>query len=371
MAEKGSSSSRTSKPRPSSKGRGGKSAVKTPPSGTPRAKPTLYDEDSDSLARKAMRGREVEFWGIGCIALGLLLALSIYVGVAGPVGRGIETSSGWLLGLGRFALPLVALGIGIAMVRHRSIEHRARLTFGWMLIVIALLGLLHVINGADKIVADVNAMSQAGGWLGALLAEPLRSTISWPGALVVLFAIAVGGVLLVTDTTVPELIALVKLKIAPASEAAISGARTLVSERGGRDLDHLVEVPGEHVPGEPTATSPLRPSAPIFDAGDDPDLAASKKPRAPRKEPAKDAEVPAQPQFHQSAAPSNKKATPAPLPLGPAVRNSDWSLPPTDVLSRTEVHEVNKARVAERVAVIAWRRYPSRGYDCRADCHAF
>ena len=178
MAEKGSSSSRTSKPRPSSKGRGGKSAVKTPPSGTPRAKPTLYDEDSDSLARKAMRGREVEFWGIGCIALGLLLALSIYVGVAGPVGRGIETSSGWLLGLGRFALPLVALGIGIAMVRHRSIEHRARLTFGWMLIVIALLGLLHVINGADKIVADVDAMSQAGGWLGALLAEPLRSTIS-------------------------------------------------------------------------------------------------------------------------------------------------------------------------------------------------
>jgi len=364
MAEKGSSSSRTSKPRPSSKGRGGKSAVKTPPSGTPRAKPTLYDEDSDSLARKAMRGREVEFWGIGCIALGLLLALSIYVGVAGPVGRGIETSSGWLLGLGRFALPLVALGIGIAMVRHRSIEHRARLTFGWMLIVIALLGLLHVINGADKIVADVDAMSQAGGWLGALLAEPLRSTISWPGALVVLFAIAVGGVLLVTDTTVPELIALIKLKIAPASEAAISGARTLVSERGGRDLDHLVEVPGEHVPGEPMATSPLRPSAPIFDAGDDPDLAASKKPRAPRKEPAKDAEVPAQPQFHQSAAPSNKKATPAPLPLGPAVRNSDWSLPPTDVLSRTEVHEVNKARVAERGRLLE-ESLSSHGVDTR------
>ncbi len=364
MAAKGSSSSRRPKPRTSSKARGGKSAVKTPPSGTPRTKPTLYDEESDSLARKAMRGREVEFWGIGCIALGLLLALSIYIGVAGPVGRGIDTSSGWLLGLGRFALPLVALGIGIAMVRHRSIEHRARLTFGWMLIVIALLGLLHVINGADKIVADVDAMSQAGGWVGALLAEPLRSTISWPGALVVLFAIAVGGVLLVTDTTVPELIALIKLKVAPASEAAITSARTLVSERGGRDLDQLVEVPGEHVPGEPMPATPARPSAPIFDAGDDPELAATKKPRSPRKEPAKTADEPAQPQFHQPAPSSTKKSTPAPLPLGPAVRNSDWSLPPTDLLSRTEAHEVNKARVAERGRLLE-ESLSSHGVDTR------
>jgi hypothetical protein len=46
-------------------------------------------------------------------------------------------------------------------------------------------------------------MSQAGGWFGAIMAEPLRSTISWAGALVVLFAIAVGGTMLITDTTVP------------------------------------------------------------------------------------------------------------------------------------------------------------------------
>jgi len=145
----------------------------------------------------------------------------------------------------------------------------------------------------------------------------------------------------------------------------MSSARTLVSERGGRDLDHLVEVPGEQVPGEPMPSSSHRPSTPIFDAGDDPELVATKKPRAPRKEPIKEADEPAQPQFHQPApASSAKKSTPAPLPLGPAVRNSDWSLPPNELLSRTEAHEVNKARVAERGRLLE-ESLSSHGVDTR------
>ena len=50
-------------------------------------------------------GREHEFIGIGLIAAGVLLGLAIYFNLAGPLGRGIETLLGWIVGLGRFAVP--------------------------------------------------------------------------------------------------------------------------------------------------------------------------------------------------------------------------------------------------------------------------
>ena len=50
--------------------------------------------------REAVAGREHEFLGLGLIGLGVLLGLAIYVNLAGPLGRGIETLFGWLAGLG-------------------------------------------------------------------------------------------------------------------------------------------------------------------------------------------------------------------------------------------------------------------------------
>ena len=206
---------------------GTRAGVKTPPKGSnrPPVKP-------DSAAREVVRGREVEFWGVGCISLGIVLVLSMYLHMAGPLGRAIDTTFGWLLGLGRFALPMVVTGIGVAMVRRRSIQHRLRLTMGWTIVVLAILGFLHLVNGADKIVASVDAMSQAGGWFGAIMAEPLRSTISWAGALVVLFAIAVGGTMLITDTTVPELIIAIRTWTAKQSGSAATMARGASSREG-------------------------------------------------------------------------------------------------------------------------------------------
>ena len=47
---------------------------------------------------------------------------------------------GWLFGLGRFALPVVAIVIGVAMVRRRSVEHRVRLSVGWGIEVLTIAG---------------------------------------------------------------------------------------------------------------------------------------------------------------------------------------------------------------------------------------
>lgn len=332
MSAKGSHSSSQA-----SKGsRGSRGSVKTPPKGTKRPA-----QQPDSAARDMVRGREVEFWGVGLISTGILFVLSMYLHMAGPLGVAIDTTFGWLLGLGRFALPVVVVGIGVAMVRRRSVEHRVRLSIGWAVVVLAILGLLHVTNGADKIVADVDAMSQAGGWFGAIIGEPLQSTLSWAGALVVLLAIALGGVMLITDTTVPELVIIVRTWTTKMSGSASDAARKATAIRNSHSYDDLVDVPGE-------MDRPSRKPEPvsIYDVGDDEDLKPA-KPRLSRR-PKPGAVEPITPEFVGKPGTKNKDANSAEDVPNVTSVPGVWTLPSTDILSMTEVHEVNKARVAER-----------------------
>ena len=319
-------------------------AVKTPPKGNkrPAAKSSKSKDNADSAAREVVRGREVEFWGIGLISSGIVFVLAMYLRMAGPLGRGIDTTFGWLLGLGRFALPVVVIGIGVAMVRRRSVEHRVRLAVGWTVVVLAILGLLHVMNGADKIVADVDAMSQAGGWFGAVIGEPLRSTLSWAGAWVVLLAIGTAGAMLVTDTTLPELIAIIRTWSAKVSGPAANAARTATTNRDrGTNYEDLVDVPGEEsVPKKSRSKKPT-----IYDAADDGYFEEPKpKPSRRKTEPA-----PAgTPEFVGKPGSKGKEgeseeSSPS-IPSTPGV----WSLPPVSLLGQTETFQVDKARVAER-----------------------
>ena len=326
--------SRSSSGGPKGSGRGN---VKTPAKGNRRPSSSSSDKEVSSGAREVVRGREVEFWGIALISTGIVLVLSMYVKMAGPLGEAIDTVFGWLLGLGRFALPVVIAGIGVAMVRRRSIEHRLRLAMGWSVVVVAILGLLHVINGADSIVSDVDAMSNAGGWIGALLGEPLRSTLSWAGALVVLSAIGLAGAMLVTDTTVPELIQVVRKWSGSLGGAASSAARTATSTRTtSSNYDDLVDVPGE------PNTQGAKPS--IYDADQDEDLVPRKqKATRPAK---KTPPAPQTPEFagKKTAESSEEETSTAVVARAPGT----WSLPPNNLLSQTEVFQVDKARVAER-----------------------
>ena len=322
--------------------------MKTPPSGSrrPAGKGPAGSgarKPSESSLAQVTKGREVEFWGIGLVSLGLLLILSMYAHMAGPLGTGIDKMFGWLFGLGRFALPVITIVIGVAMVRRRSIEHRVRLSVGWGINVLAILGFLHLVNGADKIVASVDAMSQAGGWFGAIIGEPLRTTVSWAGALVVLLAAGVLGTMLITDTTLPELIDIIRKRAAhlnaardEAMKAREERAETRRRQPGMYDLEE------EPAPAPAPAPRRRRESPEIFDYADD--EPAPKPERRPRK-PA--AAAPVDPEFHQKPGMKHRGEDPLINPAAPA-SPGEWVLPGTELLGLTEVHEVNKARVAER-----------------------
>jgi S-DNA-T family DNA segregation ATPase FtsK/SpoIIIE len=275
--------------------------------------------------------------------LGIVLVLSMYLHMAGPLGRAIDTTFGWLLGLGRFALPLVVTGIGVAMVRRRSVQHRLRLTMGWTIVVLAVLGFLHLANGEDQIVAQVSAMSNAGGWFGAIMAEPLRSTISWAGALVVLLAIAVGGTMLITDTTLPELLVAIRTWTTQQSGSAATMARGVSSrDNSSRPYDEFSNDDSDFAPAPSVRERPQT----IYDADSDPDLVPKKERAKRRPEPGRiepvTPEFVGKPGSKRPASSSEESAVGAPAVPGV------WVLPSTDLLGLTEVQEVNKARVAER-----------------------
>src|SRR5262245_41986865 len=150
--------------------------------------------------RGAVEGREHEFLGIGLIVVGALLALALYLGLAGPLGRGIGELFGWITGVARYLVPIGLIVSGVALVRTGKSANPWRLAIGWGLVAVAVLGLLHVINGPDG-VAGLNDLEDGGGFLGAIIEEPLEALIATPGAVIVLIGVLVGGIGLITQTS--------------------------------------------------------------------------------------------------------------------------------------------------------------------------
>ncbi|MFM8383166.1 MAG: DNA translocase FtsK 4TM domain-containing protein [Actinomycetota bacterium] len=147
--------------------------------------------------RRAVTGREHEFWAIAFIACGVLVGLAVYARLAGPVGRGADAALGAGIGLGRFALPVILVAIGIALLRGDHPVGRTRLTIGWGGVLVAGLGVLHVVRG-PRSYTGVDALGAAGGWIGAAGGETLRTLLGPVGAILVLVALAIASALLIT-----------------------------------------------------------------------------------------------------------------------------------------------------------------------------
>ncbi|MEM1335013.1 MAG: hypothetical protein AAGG08_16305, partial [Actinomycetota bacterium] len=95
------STKRSSTSRPS---RGGV-RDQTPPEGRRQQSAVSVDAESN---------RQTEFIGLGLVGVGVLLGLAIYFGLAGVLGDGVEALFGWILGLGRFVVPIATVLVGVA-----------------------------------------------------------------------------------------------------------------------------------------------------------------------------------------------------------------------------------------------------------------
>ncbi|MEM9515811.1 MAG: DNA translocase FtsK 4TM domain-containing protein [Actinomycetota bacterium] len=294
----------------------------TPPDGS-RSK---RDRASDEL-RNAVDGREHEFLGLGLIGVAVLLGLAMYVDLAGPVGRAVETLIGWFTGLARFAVPLVLAAAGVALVRRGRTSSPIQLAVGWAIAALSVLGLLHLARGPDGFSGDTDELESAGGILGALVAEPIAALVEPIGTAVVLVVALAGGLLLVTRTSLRTLaentggfLAAVGRPLGRAAKSGLSNITTLASDR-----EH--EAPeGDappHVPGETT----------LYDfAADGDDFGeAPKKKRASRKKAAAGA-----------AAAAGRSVAADGGTVG------EWTLPPITFLDRPGAQAIDRSAVEAR-----------------------
>ena len=309
------------------------SAAKSPAKSAART-PTKTNGSTASKAgnargdlRTAVEGRENEFIGIALIASGVLVGLAIYAKLAGVLGRWLNTSLGWLFGLGRYAIPLVLVAAGVALIRQGRSEHRVRLAVGWGVLAIAALGILHIFIVSAKNWSNLGPLGGAGGWVGALIGVPVRSLIGDIAGVVLLLAMGFAALLLITGMSVRAMATkakysagVVAVPVGRAAKKALGGMSTLSSERtddigsgSGFPTPQIYDVDAEDV----DAPAPRQRSKKALITG------------------ANDALV---------AMPGEQGE----LDLGPGAKKGQWLLPPASFLVRSGVQTINKAEVEAR-----------------------
>ena len=314
------------KPRPSSKGTPSKESA-------PAVKGARRGE-----VREAISGREHEFAAIALIVLGVIVALAVYVRLAGPVGRGADIALGAVTGLGRYLLPLILVGTGVAVIRGDEPPNRMKFLLGWSGVVVAALGLLHVFRGPDGY-TGVDELGGAGGWLGAVFGQTLSSTIGSVGAVLVFLALALGATLLITNLGLKAMAVAVRdvtVRVfggfARTVRAAAQNVETLSEDTHDDPTDPRV--------GEPESVDPT----PSVDELPSPEPEPKRRERKPRDQTIVD------PPFVNVAA--EGKPRQQKLDLKEPKAPSQWVLPPASLLTRTGKQSIDDAEIRERGEIL-------------------
>jgi DNA segregation ATPase FtsK/SpoIIIE, S-DNA-T family len=144
--------------------------------------------------------RAADALGIGLAVLAVLSVLGMWFGAGGLFGRMLQVAAAGLFGPVGYALPVVAAYWALLLIRDTATEDRGRMLVGLAILVFGVLGLVSLARGNPGPAAGYDAVSAAGGVLGAVVARPLSGVISVYGAVVVCFALVLLGVLVFTAT---------------------------------------------------------------------------------------------------------------------------------------------------------------------------
>jgi S-DNA-T family DNA segregation ATPase FtsK/SpoIIIE len=303
---------------------------------------------------------------IGLLALAALMGLALASDLAGPVGRGISAGVTALLGNGAFLVPLSLLAVaGVLLWRRRDdqLGIPVRVGLGVALILLSAVGLLHFAGSAPALADPVDALRDAGGYLGAAVGVPLSAAIGTAGAGIVLIAVLAFGLLLASGLSLHEVGASLRV----GWEHAAGWIETLLAEPGGSaDEDDEDDEP-RPAPASRRAT---------LDTGP-PDLADEPEPEPDDAVVVEDEEY--EDEEDDSVEPMIDVSPPEPGPADvPAVEkdrgqmaidltaygHGDWTLPGRELLKRSAAKEMDQ-RVVEQGGEVLEATLRDFGVDAR------
>ena len=307
-----------------------------------------------SILKSILEGRGHEFGGIALVCLGILLFMSVYAHIAGPVGRGLNTLLSWTIGIGRYVIPVLVIGAGVAFIKRTEVQHRVRLAFGWTVLSTAVLSEVHILKGGGSIHAEMNALSSAGGWMGWLIGEPLRQSIGGIATTILLLGSMLGSVLLITGNTLPELYRRIS--------SWVNGVSMPQGRRDGSRRDDRHDEQLNDDSSEPQFYDIALDDEDVAarEYGDDLDAENSDeenedeyeevvKPRRERKKrKPKLSQIDLATSSMSPSAAAIVKGVAQQMPLGPGANPSSWSLPTLDMLTVTRHEKADERATQER-----------------------
>ncbi len=299
--------------------------------------------------------------GLVLVLVGIVAAIGVYAGAAGPLGSGLASLSAALVGRFDIVVPpsLIALGAFVIVGPRRSavdltVEHldippdefdvgapdpherrvaRSRRAVGATLGALVVLGLLDVTMG-DGVSIDtggLDAFAQAGGLIGAGVAGAFELVVGRWGALAVLVVLAVLAATLLTGRPLRTVGHDIARAVSPLARRLGTWIGDLFRVGGDpADAADHIGVPGA-VPYDQDGDAPPKP----------------KRSRA-KPEPAK-ADMPSVVVANTDVA---ADATQLEIELPPGVAGSPWKLPPVKLLSLSGRREVDTKAVAARGDVL-------------------
>jgi DNA segregation ATPase FtsK/SpoIIIE, S-DNA-T family len=283
-----------------------------------------------------------DVWGVLLVTIGVLATLALYLNALGPVGHGVREGLGALVGWARFLVPLACVLVGIRLIAGRRETEDGdvkrepiRAVLGAGLALLAVSGLAALAGGSPRVGASTTALSGAGGWVGALVGNPLHNGLGAFGAGVVLVAVFIVATILFTGVSVRAAAG----GLARGSRWLVSTARGSDSPPTEADRPPLVEGHGDPF-ADPITSAPVTPPTPAPE-----DRAV--EPELPTEDvgPPDLALLPA-------AATKNGKASQLEMKLGPSV--GDWRLPPKSVLKRAKPQAIDEREIdAAGAALVA------------------
>jgi S-DNA-T family DNA segregation ATPase FtsK/SpoIIIE len=322
--------------------------------------------------RQAVSAHKADVWGFLLVVLGLVGGLGTYADLTGPAGRGIGSVSAGLFGLAKWVVPVALVGIGLTLLvqaRHHDDELdevvdteeddgppvAGRVVLGLILLAVAGLGLLHLGTGAPSLENGVDEVSEFAGVVGFLIGAPLQAVLATAGAVLVLVALGLLGVIVLTRVTVRDAALRAGDGVRPAGPAlgrvwsglftVGDGERTLPDPV---DDEQVLDLTGEVWHDEPEPEPEPEPER------EDPDPEPSFVGRQV------DPENPLVPVLGSD----EDEGDDEPVAAAKPARRGGWKLPPMKLLGRSEAQQVDR-KVVEETGRTLERALADHGVETR------
>ena len=142
--------------------------------------------------------------GLLYLSIAIVVASVVWFDVAGFVSGVVTSLVTGAVGIFDVLAPVALLVVAIQTLRHPDApsQKKGRLTIGWTLLALSVMGIVHINRGNPVPSSGAVAMREASGWVGWAITAPFVSAVGTIVTVLLLLVIAFFSILIITATPV-------------------------------------------------------------------------------------------------------------------------------------------------------------------------